>query len=178
MKSTGFKRFLCLLTAAILLCATVPVYSDAVKAAEDLPLPIGTPNPASGFMFTGQSYVYQMVEWDEVWNADAMVNVSFEPCCRTDWHSHAGGQILIAVGGIGIHQVEGQEPQLLLPGTVARVEPGKMHWHGATEESWFQHIAVETNPESRGLNVGNEVTDEEYLTSLRRAAALSLNQPD
>ncbi len=45
-----------------------------------------------------------------------MMNVTFEPYARTHWHSHDGGQVLIATGGIGIHQIEGQTPQLLYPG--------------------------------------------------------------
>lgn len=32
-----------------------------------------------------------------------MYNVTFEPGCRNNWHSHTGGQILIAVGGAGIY---------------------------------------------------------------------------
>ena len=110
------KRIFAGLLAAIFLCGMIPALAEPVADAALLPLPMGDPNPASRFMFTGQSYIFRMVERDATWNADAMMNVTFEPCCRTDWHSHAGGQILIAVGGIGIHQVEGQEPELLLPG--------------------------------------------------------------
>ena len=108
------KRIFAGLLAAIFLCGMIPALAEPVADAALLPLPMGDPNPASRFMFTGQSYIFRMVERDTIWNADTMMNVTFEPCCRTDWHSHAGGQILIAVGGIGIHQVEGQEPELLL----------------------------------------------------------------
>lgn len=165
------KRWMSLL-AAICTCALLATTGIAEEADNHgLPLPIGGPNPASEWLFTGQSYIFNLVGNDEIWNAPNMMNVTFEPCCRTDWHSHAGGQILIAVGGIGIHQVEGEAPQLLRPGDVARVEPGKMHWHGAAEENWFSHIAVETNPGASGFAMGDEVTDEVYHDALTAARA-------
>ena len=169
------KRIFAGLLAAIFLCGMIPALAEPVADAALLPLPIGDPNPASRFMFTGQSYIFRMVERDTIWNADTMMNVTFEPCCRTDWHSHAGGQILIAVGGIGIHQVEGQEPELLLPGTVARVEPNVMHWHGSAG-GWFQHIAVETNPQLSGFSVGDKVTDEIYEAAVTLATQLADGQ--
>ena len=82
---------------------------------------------------------------------------------------------MIAVGGIGIHQVEGQEPELLLPGTVARVEPNVMHWHGSAG-GWFQHIAVETNPQLSGFSVGDKVTDEIYEAAVTLATQLADGQ--
>lgn len=150
----------------------IPALAEEPVGGE-LPLPVGEPNPASEWLFTGQSYILPLVERDDLWNTDSMMNVTFEPCCRTDWHSHAGGQILIAVGGIGIHQVEGREPELLLPGTVARVEPGVMHWHGAADSGWFQHIAVETNPEMSGFSMGDKVTDEAYQNALIQARQIA-----
>ena len=167
------KRVLSGLLTLCLLFGFHASLAEPVPDAASLPLPIGSPNPASSWLFTGQSYLLSLVENDSVWNADAMMNVTFEPCCRTDWHSHAGGQILIAVGGIGIHQVEGQEPELLLPGTVARVEPGVMHWHGAADEGWFQHIAIETNPEKSGFSMGDKVTDAIYQAALQLARELA-----
>ena len=151
----------------VLLCG---IARAEIADAGDLPLPIGEPNPASSWLFSGQSYLYNLVGHEGVWNADGMVNVTFEPCCRTDWHSHAGGQILIAVGGIGIHQVEDQSPELLLPGTVARVEPGVMHWHGSAG-GWFQHIAVETNPDMTSFAKGDRITDEVYNAAVAEAEA-------
>ena len=163
---------LAILPAALAEAAQEAAPVEPAEGSEALPLPIGDYNPASDFMFTGKSYILPLVERDEVWNAPSMMNVSFEPCSRTDWHSHAGGQILIAVGGVGIHQVEGQEPELLLPGTVARVEPGVMHWHGAADEGWFCHIAIETNPDTPGFEMGDKITDEIYEAALAQARAL------
>lgn len=167
------KWFRTALVAMLCFCFLVPAHSESILNPGELALPVGDPNPASRFMFTGQSYIYRLVEQDGVWNTNTMMNVTFEPCCRTDWHSHGGGQILIAVSGIGIHQVEGQEPELLLPGMVARVEPGVMHWHGAADSGWFQHIAVETNPNMPGFSVGEKITDEVYEGTLTLAKELA-----
>ena len=85
------KRVICILCLlGMLLTASL-----AEEDNHGLPLPIGDPNPASEYLFTGQSYIYNMVSHDDIWNAENMMNVTFEPCCRTDWHSHAGGQILM-----------------------------------------------------------------------------------
>lgn len=159
------KKALCVLIVILLLAPCVLAETDASA----LPLPIGAPNPASTWMFTGQSYIYDLVDNDAIWNAPNMMNVTFETCARTDWHSHAGGQILIAVGGVGIHQVEGQAAELLLPGTIACVEPGVMHWYGAADEGWFQHIAIETNPAQADFAMGDPVEDDAYRDALASA---------
>lgn len=164
------KKKYTVLLAAIMTCVLLTLPALAEEADNHgLPLPVGNPNPASAWLFTGQSYITSLVTQDDTWNAPNMMNVTFEPCCRTDWHSHAGGQILIAVGGVGIHQVAGGAPELLQPGDVARVEPGVMHWHGAADESWFSHIAVETNPGMSGFEMGEKVTDEIYQDALALA---------
>jgi hypothetical protein len=63
------------------------------------------------------------------------------------WHSHAGGQILIATDSIGYHQIEGQPVEALRPGDVAKCPPDVKHRHGAAPGGWFAHIAIGTNPE-------------------------------
>lgn len=162
------KRLKTFIVAMLCMMLALPAFAEEADN-HGLPLPIGDPNPASAWLFTGQSYITNLVTQDDIWNAPNMMNVTFEPCCRTDWHSHAGGQILIAIGGIGIHQVEGGEPELLQPGDVARVEPGVMHWHGAADEGWFSHIAVETNPGMSGFEMGDKMTDELYQAALTLA---------
>lgn len=48
------------------------------------------------------------------------------------------------------------------PGDVVNIPTGVKHWHGATPDNWFSHLAVEVP----GKNVINEwleaVTDEQY----------------
>ena len=74
-------------------------------------------------------------------------NVTFEPGCRNNWHIHhaksGGGQILICVGGRGWYQEWGKDPIEMTPGTVINIPANIKHWHGATEDSWFSHLAIE-----------------------------------
>ena len=54
-----------------------------------------------------------------------------------------GGQMLICVGGRGFYQEWGKDPIEMLPGTVINIPAGVKHWHGATDDSWFSHLAIE-----------------------------------
>ncbi|KRM95462.1 cupin domain-containing protein [Loigolactobacillus rennini] len=102
---------------------------------------IGTANQAYQQYFTGQSYLQSLV-------ADPAVNVSvgnvtFEPGCRNHWHIHHHGfQILLVTGGTGWYQEAGQPARQLHAGDVVVTHDGVKHWHGATQNSWFSHIAI------------------------------------
>ena len=89
-------------------------------------------------------------------------NVTFEPCTRTDWHYHTGGQILLVVDGEGRHQIRGQKVEILKPGDVIKVNPNVEHWHGAAPDSWFSHIVLTPNPEINKPVWLEPVTDAEY----------------
>jgi len=70
-------------------------------------------------------------------------NVTFEPRCRNNWHIHHDGfQILLVTGGEGWYQEEGKPAQFLKAGDVIVTHDGVKHWHGATKDSWFEHIAI------------------------------------
>ena len=89
-------------------------------------------------------------------------NVTFEPGCRNNWHSQTGGQILVVVGGNGWYQEKGKEAQLLKAGDVVEIAPDVVHWHGATADSWFSHLAIECNPQTNKNTWLDPVTDDEY----------------
>lgn len=103
--------------------------------------PIGEKNEAFSQYFKGQSYLQTLVS-DE--NVDVGVgNVTFEPGCRNNWHIHREGfQLLLVTGGEGYYQEEGKPAQFLKPGDVIVTHDGVKHWHGATKDSWFSHIAI------------------------------------
>ena len=62
---------------------------------------------------------------------------------RSHWHVHTGEQALVVVDGEGLVQWEGlEEPVLLRKGDWVHVVPGVAHWHGATDDSPFVHLAV------------------------------------
>ena len=89
----------------------------------------------------------------------AVGNVTFEPGCRNNWHVHTDGyQILLVTGGEGWYQEEGEAARKLLPGDVVVTHKGIKHWHGATKDSWFEHLAI-TSGASKFME---PVTDEEY----------------
>jgi quercetin dioxygenase-like cupin family protein len=102
--------------------------------------PAGEKNPFSQF-FVGQSYLKGLVSDPKV-NV-GVGNVTFEPGCRNNWHIHHDGfQILLVTGGEGWYQEEGKTAQLLKAGDVIVTHDGVKHWHGATKDSWFVHIAI------------------------------------
>ena len=75
--------------------------------------PMGEPNDGFAQYFVGQSYLAPVLDAPEI----SIHNVTFEPGCRNNWHIHHGGaQVLIAVGGRGYYQIEGQEPRELKAG--------------------------------------------------------------
>lgn len=59
----------------------------------------GDINPASP-KFTGVSYMSWLTAYDEEnMKIPAFGQVTFEPCARTDWHSHESGQLIIVTNG-------------------------------------------------------------------------------
>jgi quercetin dioxygenase-like cupin family protein len=111
--------------------------------------------------FTGTVWIKNLVPADDTFNT-FVGNVVFEPGARNNWHTHPGGQILIATDGIGYYQEKGKPIQLLREGDVVKILPDVEHWHGASPGSEFTHIAINTNTQ-KGVAVWlQRVTDEEY----------------
>ena len=109
-------------------------------------------------VFIGNSYLKTLVPKDD--NIDVGVSsVNFEPGCRNNWHIHHNGfQIIMVTAGEGWYQEEGKPAQKLKPGDVVAIHEGIKHWHGATKDSWFSHIAI-TKGDSEWCKA---VSDEEY----------------
>lgn len=123
------------------------------------PYPLGekiSPNPN----FTGEVWLAPLSEHREL-NVP-MFNVTFAPGCRNSWHSHKGGQILIATAGIGYYQEKVQPARRLFPGDIVEITPDVEHWHGAASDSWFAHIAITTNPQNNAAVWLSPVSDEQY----------------
>jgi quercetin dioxygenase-like cupin family protein len=89
--------------------------------------------------------------------------VTFTPGARTAWHSHPVGQTLYCLSGIGRICFEGEKPQVLHPGDVVNIPPDTLHWHGASPDRIFAHLALsEAGEQGQGTSWGRHVTDEEY----------------
>ena len=121
---------------------------------------LGEKNPFGQF-FIGQSYL-KLLSGKQV----GICNVTFEPGCRNNWHTHhaskGGGQILLCTGGRGWYQEWGKEPRELHPGDVVNIPAEVKHWHGAAKDSWFIHIAIEVPGENTANEWQEPVSDEEY----------------
>ncbi|WP_237026972.1 cupin domain-containing protein [Lactobacillus sp. S2-2] len=116
----------------------------------------GAPNEAYAKFFIGNSFLKTLVADDDI---DVSVgNVTFEPGCRNNWHVHFDYQILLVTGGEGWYQEAGKEARKLVPGDVVVTKSNVKHWHGATKNSWFEHIAI-TKGKSEFLE---PVSDDEY----------------
>ena len=104
----------------------------------------GPKNDAYAQYFIGQSYNNPLVTPGQDVSVPVS-NVTFAPGCRNNWHiHHNGSQILLVTGGRGWYQEAGKPAQLLQPGDVVIAHDGVKHWHGATKDSWFSHLAITT----------------------------------
>ena len=120
--------------------------------------PLGEKNDAYAQYFKGQSYLAALTT-EGVFSA----NVTFEPGCRNNWHiHHKGGQILFCTAGTGWYQEEGKSARLLHPGDVVNIPAGVNHWHGATKDNWFSHIALSVPAEGATTEWRDHVSEEQY----------------
>jgi len=122
--------------------------------------PTGEENTGYAQYFTGKSWLAPLTK-DKSLNVP-LANVTFEPGCRNNWHSHTGGQLLIVVGGEGLYQERGKPARHLKPGDIVEIAPNVEHWHGATANSWFSHLATNGSPASNENKWLEVVTDKEY----------------
>ncbi len=124
----------------------------------------GKPNVDYAKYFIGNSFLNPLTEAGA--SSVFLANVTFEPGCRNNWHIHhadkGGGQILICTAGEGWYQEEGKEAVSLKPGMVIVIPANTKHWHGAKNNSWFSHIAVEVPGENTSNEWCESVTDDEY----------------
>ena len=137
------------------------VYGENDDTLPALTLPLGEPNTAFARYFIGQSYL-KPLSMEPI----PTFNVTFEPCCRNNWHIHraagGGGQLLVCVHGRGWYQEEGKEPVEMTPGTVVNIPANVKHWHGAAKDSWFQHIAQEIPGENASTEWCEPVDEAQY----------------
>lgn len=141
--------------------------SDRAADANAGAWPKGNPNANYAKYFIGNSHLApikpaNLNEGDKT--VLPMSNVTFEPGCRNNWHIHHGAhQILVCVSGEGWYQEWGKPAMRLKPGDIIDIPEGVKHWHGATRDSWFQHIATHVATGGEQSNEWLEpVSDEVY----------------
>ena len=123
--------------------------------------PTGNTNDAFAEYFIGQSYL-NMLSTEQV----VVGNVTFEPRCRNNWHIHhadkGGGQMLMVTAGEGWYQEWEKQAIRLKPGDVINIPTNVKHWHGASADSWFQHLVIEVPGENCKTEWCEPVSDIEY----------------
>ena len=168
------KQLIFIIAAALLTAGTCNRINarNMEKPKKISAFPVGDKLPETfSKYFVGQAYLARLTR-NGALNCP-ISNVTFEPGCRNNWHSHTGGQILVAVGGRGYYQAEGEPARELLPGDVVEIAPDAVHWHGAAPDSWFSHLAIETNPQTNRNTWLGPVDDAHYSAVTAGAAAIA-----
>ncbi len=98
--------------------------------------------------------------------------VTFEPCARTDWHSHPMGQTLIVTTGRGYVQRQGGPLHEIRQGDIAWTPADVVHWHGAAPETAMTHLALSERAQGKAVAWGAKVPDSAYG---KEYAAVNLN---
>ena len=166
------KQLLFIIAAALLAAGTCNRINarNMEKPKKISVFPVGDKLPETfSKYFVGQAYLARLTR-NGALNCP-ISNVTFEPGCRNNWHSHTGGQILVAVGGRGYYQAEGEPARELLPGDVVEIAPDAVHWHGAAPDSWFSHLAIETNPQINRNTWLGPVDDAHYSAATAAIAS-------
>jgi quercetin dioxygenase-like cupin family protein len=92
-------------------------------------------------LFTGGPVTRQPLVTPEMGNNFNINIVNFGPGARNKMHIHTSDQVLFVTAGKGIIATEA-EHEVIIVGDVVHVPAGEKHWHGATPDSAFSHIAL------------------------------------
>lgn len=69
--------------------------------------------------------------------------VNFSPGAKTKFHTHTCDQILYVTKGTGLVGTRDEEVEIVV-GDTALIPAGEEHRHGASDESIFSHISLQT----------------------------------
>ena len=115
-------------------------------------------------MFSGDVWLDSIANGEEP--SRVRVNaVRFSPGAHTAWHSHALGQTLYVMEGVGLVQSRGSETVTIRAGDVIYTPAGEWHWHGATPTDFMTHLSITEgtgDSERPEADWGEHVPDVEY----------------
>ena len=95
-----------------------------------------------------------------------VTRVTFTPGGRTNWHTHAVGQVLYVLSGAGRYQLEGEDVQEILPGDTVIIPADARHWHGAAPDRMMCHLALsESDDSGAATNWLEAVSDRDYTAA-------------
>ena len=159
MKNAGSLIKITLVCSMLFASFCVNAQNKSANPVQQPVFPKGQKAPQTNF--TGTVWVHGLVDADSAFNIP-IASVTFEPGARSKWHTHGGGQALIAIDGIGYYQEKGKPIQILRKGDAVKCPPNTPHWHGASPEVGFVQLAVTPNAANGRVTWLQAVTDEEY----------------
>jgi quercetin dioxygenase-like cupin family protein len=148
--------------AVLVALATIAAATVYAQSIEITPAVARTSARGPDMAYTGVGISEILFRANENSNLTA-AEITFEPGSRTAWHNHPAGQYLIVTSGIGWVQERGGRKREIRAGDVVWTPPGVFHWHGATATQQMSHIAVWEFVDGSGGELGEHVSDEEYL---------------
>ena len=92
-------------------------------------------------LFTGGEVEGKFVIGTEMAKELGVAVIAFTPGSRNVFHTHNTEQILYVTEGKGIVATENEEV-VATPGMFFFIPAGESHWHGATKDSSFTHLAI------------------------------------
>jgi quercetin dioxygenase-like cupin family protein len=140
------------------ICRLVPSYAAGMQV---FPERLTSSSLADAANFTGRVWRTDYIQPADL---DRMAGSRFlyEPGARSHWHVHEREQAIIGVYGSGVVAWEGLDAPISIGvGDWWHVEPGVPHWHGATTQSAFAHLAVTVGGQTIWLH---EVSEQDYRT--------------
>jgi quercetin dioxygenase-like cupin family protein len=93
-----------------------------------------------------------------------LLRLEFPAGSRSNWHSHADGQLLMVETGRGRTQDRGRPVKEVHPGEPWYTPAGVEHWHGAAPDVAVRQWTIYGGE----VNWLEGVTDEEYLAEITR----------
>ncbi|ABG92401.1 conserved hypothetical protein [Rhodococcus jostii RHA1] len=123
-----------------------------------------TKNPPE--QFTGDVWLDRIAFPRDPGQRMVVAKVRFAPGARTAWHSHAHGQTLHIAEGTAWVKSRGGPKVEAHAGQTLYCPPNEQHWHGASADSFMEHLAMLDNADDPATTTTwlEHVTDDEYLT--------------
>ena len=147
------RRFLWVITAiaALQLTGCAPTDEDMAQAARQAATQTAAQTtPVSNH--TGETSVLESTDL-------GVSRRRFEAGARSNWHSHAYGQLIFVQEGRARTQERGESIHELSQGDSEYALPDVEHWHGAAFDEAFVQVAVGFG---RGITRLEPVSDEQY----------------
>ncbi len=123
-------------------------------------------NPLQGNWAKGPSERFFGDVWVEYFINDSISDflasrVLFEPKARSNWHKHAGKQIIFGINGEGYFKEKGKPMIYLKKGDLLEINPGVIHSHGSINKQFIQGVMMNGVSKKESTVWLNPVLEEE-----------------